>query len=677
MKTIREDIKKHIIEELQKAKSEILIAVSWFNDMDLFELICEKAKENVKIEVIITNDHINIDKNKMNWYNLIDLNGKVYLYKKGKIMHLKECIIDNEIFIQGTYNWTNNASKNVESVNIFYNNEINIEESKAEYRKVKLTCDLLSRNINRNYSNAIIKKIESKYGIFDVETDETYIAAIYDEIREMSDDMIFVRRNHEGGFLNEKLEFVIPLSKEFKYCGDFYYGAAINIKREYFWSDQSRFKEFRENSFLIDKNGNEIKESSSLKPYKKNIWQTYSTLIFIDNINYNHNLFDSIHVKMDNEDYCFYSFQKKILYLNDKINEPNTLLNYSNNQIVELLDCYDCFKQIGLFTLEIKIDGDRFIVITNKDKSKIHRINASEYSTIQYFKDFIIFDEINSVNFLKKEFVYKVYVTNSILKNKKDIVIDNENIWLLTENKVYKYSTLTFNVREEVEISNKHKEKLVQSFNELKKIVIVSNRSLRSSNEKTNAEILNEKRKNESLDNFNYIISEMKTDRIMQLENEKKKAEKEAYDARMERIKRDNQIEYEKNKTLKREKRGYVLKFIFYGFLGLFLCYFTVSILVLLQGLILLISSLSCLYQFYFMNYVKGNIIFIRNRLIYDQHGLKSMFFDNYYDYECFKDYINTNKKVVLMYKLDIIFTAISTLISLFWLFKIFSNWVI
>jgi plasmid stabilization system protein ParE len=541
MKTIREEIKKHIIEELQKAKSEILIAVSWFNDTDLFDLICEKAKQHVKIEVIITNDHINIDKNKINWYNLIDLNGKVYLYRKGKIMHLKECIIDDEIFIQGTYNWTNNASKNVESINVFYNNEINIEETKAEYKKVKLTCELLTRNPRKRYNNSIIKEINSKYGIFDVETDETYIAAIYDEIREMSDDMIFVRRNHEGGFLNEKLEFVIPLSKEFKYCGDFYYGAAINIKREYFWSDQSRFKEFRENSFLIDKNGNEIKESSSLKPYKKNIWQTYSTLIFIDNINYNHNLFDSIHVKMDNEDYYFYSFQKKILYLNDKIDEPNTLLNYSNNQIVELLDCYDCFKQIGLFTLEIKIDGNRFVIITNKDKSKIHSINASEYSTIQYFKDFIIFDGIKTVYFSNDELIYKKYINDSLIKIKKDIIIDNDNIWLLTENKIYIFSTKTFKIIEEIDLLGKYKNDFISLF------------------------------KKEKLNEFKNLINKIKNDIKLEIEQKKKKTEKEAHDARMKEIQWIRDVEVQK---LKDKKQGLLILRIA-GVMLIFGCFYS------------------------------------------------------------------------------------------------------
>lgn len=562
MKTYRKEIKEHIIEELQKAKSEILIAVSWFNDIDLFELICEKAKENVKVEVIITNDHINIDKNKINWYNLIDLNGKVYLYKKGKIMHLKECIIDSEIFIQGTYNWTNNASKNVESINIFYNNEINIEETKAEYNKVKLISDLLSRNANRNYSNAIIKKNESKYGIFDFDTDETYVAAIYDSIREMSDGMIYVRRNHDGGFLNENLEFAIPLNKEYKFCGDFHFGAAINVIREYFWSDTSRFKEYREIEYLIDKKGQKILSGFDFSPIKENLWRSSSKLIFIDEKCINHEIFDYFKVQIDANDHYFYISNNKVNYISYNQEDVYTLLNFTKNENVKLLNYYDCFIGLGLMTFELKFDEKHYLVITNKDKSQIYRINATKYSNIQIFKNFIIFDEINSVNFLNKQFDYKVYVTNSILKNMKDIIIDNDNIWLLTDFKVYKYSTLTFNVIEEVEILNKYKEKFVLSFNELKKYVKQSYRSLRSTNEKTNAEILNEKRKNESLVNFNYILSVIKTD----IENEKKKAIKEANDARILVLNRKYELERkerEKSKSIKAFKL-FVLKIILF-----------------------------------------------------------------------------------------------------------------
>ena len=97
MKKIRENIKVSIVEELSLAKSEILIAVCWFTDVDLFNLIIQKREEGISVEVILTNDHTNFQKSRINWHKLSDIGGKVYLYKKGHLMHLKECIIDNQV----------------------------------------------------------------------------------------------------------------------------------------------------------------------------------------------------------------------------------------------------------------------------------------------------------------------------------------------------------------------------------------------------------------------------------------------------------------------------------------------------------------------------------------------------------------------------------------------------
>ena len=54
-----EDIQHYILKELRKARTSILVAVAWFTDKELYEVLCLKASDGVKVEVLITNDRIN------------------------------------------------------------------------------------------------------------------------------------------------------------------------------------------------------------------------------------------------------------------------------------------------------------------------------------------------------------------------------------------------------------------------------------------------------------------------------------------------------------------------------------------------------------------------------------------------------------------------------------------
>src|ERR1700690_433213 len=53
------DIQHHIKKELEKAKNTIYIAVAWFTDSELFEILCKKVKDGVSVELMLMNDWIN------------------------------------------------------------------------------------------------------------------------------------------------------------------------------------------------------------------------------------------------------------------------------------------------------------------------------------------------------------------------------------------------------------------------------------------------------------------------------------------------------------------------------------------------------------------------------------------------------------------------------------------
>jgi phosphatidylserine/phosphatidylglycerophosphate/cardiolipin synthase-like enzyme len=105
-----------IIKHLTKAKSFILVAMAWFTDESLFDLLLQRAQEGVQVLLLIHDDEINstsgITYEKMNGKN-----SELYLIAdEKKTMHHKFCVIDGVTVLHGSYNWTNQARYNHENL---------------------------------------------------------------------------------------------------------------------------------------------------------------------------------------------------------------------------------------------------------------------------------------------------------------------------------------------------------------------------------------------------------------------------------------------------------------------------------------------------------------------------------------------------------------------------------
>ena len=73
-----EKIHKHIENNLKASKTSIRIAVAWFTDSKLFDILCEKAKEGIQIELLIANHEINLEST-INYRNLTNEGGQLFL----------------------------------------------------------------------------------------------------------------------------------------------------------------------------------------------------------------------------------------------------------------------------------------------------------------------------------------------------------------------------------------------------------------------------------------------------------------------------------------------------------------------------------------------------------------------------------------------------------------------
>lgn len=106
--------------ELFNATVSIKIAVAWFTNNLLFQPLLMKLMMGVHVEIILNKDDINLSACDMIDYTRFLEYGGVLRWNYTKtLMHEKFCIIDNRVVITGSYNWTNKAEYNHETISVF------------------------------------------------------------------------------------------------------------------------------------------------------------------------------------------------------------------------------------------------------------------------------------------------------------------------------------------------------------------------------------------------------------------------------------------------------------------------------------------------------------------------------------------------------------------------------
>jgi hypothetical protein len=130
-------IQNVIQSELFKAKSSIKIVVAWFTNDLLFQPLVLKQQAGVKVEIILNRDEINdSNDNNINFDELVNVGGIVRWNETKQLMHDKFCIIDDSIVIYGSYNWTNKAEYNEESITVSRNEPETIKFYLGKFEKL-------------------------------------------------------------------------------------------------------------------------------------------------------------------------------------------------------------------------------------------------------------------------------------------------------------------------------------------------------------------------------------------------------------------------------------------------------------------------------------------------------------------------------------------------------------
>lgn len=138
------EIFERIKTELNKAQKEILLAMAWFTDEELFEIMLRKASANLKISIVLSEQ---LDNEKLDFPALEALGASVIKIRNVGygMMHQKFCVIDNDVVINGSYNWSTNAKKNNhENISISYDPE-SVKRFRNQFFKIQ---DRAQRLIN-------------------------------------------------------------------------------------------------------------------------------------------------------------------------------------------------------------------------------------------------------------------------------------------------------------------------------------------------------------------------------------------------------------------------------------------------------------------------------------------------------------------------------------------------
>ena len=123
-----------IIQELDKAKGTIDVAMYYFTDRDLANAVIAAHDRGVRVRIYLDKGQKEAKYSKSRY--LTNHGVPVRYSSNPYIMHHKFCVIDNEVVITGSYNWTASADKrNNENLLVIHDAKM-AQEYLAEFNRL-------------------------------------------------------------------------------------------------------------------------------------------------------------------------------------------------------------------------------------------------------------------------------------------------------------------------------------------------------------------------------------------------------------------------------------------------------------------------------------------------------------------------------------------------------------
>ncbi len=166
------EIKQRIISEIEKANQNIFVAMAWFTDRDIANAIINAKKRNITVDIILSSNAQNETVKQMFKAENISIHAFETGDERG-MMHHKFCLIDNRISINGSYNYSYNASNNnVENIQV--TDDLNTyRQLFAEFERLKYNIDH-QIDVNINSANPMEQVITKTKTVQPIDTADSF-----------------------------------------------------------------------------------------------------------------------------------------------------------------------------------------------------------------------------------------------------------------------------------------------------------------------------------------------------------------------------------------------------------------------------------------------------------------------------------------------------------------------
>lgn len=170
------NIQYTIVSELQEAQQSIQIAVCWFTNKAIFDILAQKASQGVSLSLILLDDYANKRQEGLPLNDLIGWGAKLYFSDKTAPIHHKFCIIDNSILLTGSYDLTYfSESKALDNLMIIKENKDIIDAFAGEFAMLTSVLSPVSEVIPYTLSEGLVNDV---FGLKHYLADDVYLQAI-------------------------------------------------------------------------------------------------------------------------------------------------------------------------------------------------------------------------------------------------------------------------------------------------------------------------------------------------------------------------------------------------------------------------------------------------------------------------------------------------------------------
>lgn len=101
-----DDIEEVVLRNIISARTTIYACMAWFTNFNIYKAIRHKLDEGIKVILLTNNDLINNGGYCLNFNELIDKGLELHLAEYPELIHHKFCIVDEQLLMTGSYNWT-------------------------------------------------------------------------------------------------------------------------------------------------------------------------------------------------------------------------------------------------------------------------------------------------------------------------------------------------------------------------------------------------------------------------------------------------------------------------------------------------------------------------------------------------------------------------------------------